>query len=334
MDNRFELMQDWLSTLSIFKKDSFSLPEPASSDASFRRYFRIKSDDKSLIIMDAPPENESCDAFIAVSKQLSSIGLNVPQVLAQDLTRGFLLLTDLGTQTYLSVLNEDNAEELYSNALQSLVILQTKGKTFSNQLPVYTAELLSQEMALFDDWLGKKHLDMGMNKIENLAWQQLQNTLINSANAQPQVYVHRDYHSRNLMFTEPDNQQSNPGILDFQDALKGPLTYDAVSMLKDCYITWDARQVTEWSREYFLMLCEVNLLSKHEWSEFQKSFDLMGVQRHLKASGIFARLYHRDGKVNYLDDIPATLDYLVSSAEKYHEMNFLIDWVEKMQVKL
>lgn len=334
MDERFELMQDWLESLSEIKRGNFSQPNPASSDASFRRYFRIKSDDTSLIIMDAPPENESCDAFIAVSKQLSSIGLNVPEVLAQDLTLGFLLLTDLGTQTYLSVLNEDNAEELYSNALQSLVILQTKGKDFSNQLPNYTSELLSQEMVLFDDWLGQKHLDLGMNKLENIAWQQLQNTLINSANSQPQVYVHRDYHSRNLMFTEPDNQQSNPGILDFQDALKGPLTYDAVSMLKDCYITWEQRQVTEWAREYFLMLCKVNLLSKHEWAGFQKAFDLMGVQRHLKASGIFARLYHRDGKLNYLDDIPATLDYLVSSATKYSEASFLIDWVDKMQVRL
>lgn len=330
MDKRFELMQDWLETLAQLKHENYSEPKPASSDASFRRYFRIELDEKSLIIMDAPPENESCDAFIAISKQLKQIGLNVPEVLAQELKLGFLLLTDLGTQTYLSVLNENNAEELYTNALTSLVTLQTKGGPPGNFLPLYTADILRTEMAMFDDWLGQKHLDMGMNKLERLDWQALQSTLIKSALSQPQVYVHRDYHSRNLMFTE----QNNPGILDYQDALKGALTYDAVSMLKDCYITWDEQQVSEWLRQYFLMLCEVNIVSKHEWKAFQKSFDLMGMQRHLKASGIFARLYHRDGKENYLNDIPATLDYLAKASEKYKESHFLINWIERMQEKL
>lgn len=329
-DQRFEKMQNWLAGLTELTQQSYSQPVPASSDASFRRYFRIQSDDKSLIIMDAPPENESCDAFIAVSKQLNSIGLNVPIVLAQDLKQGFLLLTDLGTQTYLSVLNENNAEKLYASALESLVTLQVKGKILANDLPLYSPKLLTQEMALFDDWLGQKHLNMGMNKLETIAWQELQSILVKSALAQPQVYVHRDYHSRNLMYTE----QNNPGILDYQDALKGALTYDAVSMLKDCYITWDEQQVTEWLRQYFLMLCEVKIVSKHEWAGFQKSFDLMGMQRHLKASGIFARLYHRDGKENYLNDIPATLDYLAKASAKYKESHFLINWIEKMQEKL
>lgn len=327
-DQRFEQMQDWLAGLAELKNKSISQPVPASSDASFRRYFRIQLENKSLIIMDAPPKNESCDAFIAVSKQLKSIGLNVPVVLSQNLKLGFLLLTDLGTQTYLSVLNENNAEKLYSNALESLVILQQKATPLGKFLPKYDQKMLIQEMSLFDDWLGKKHLNVSMNKFETLEWQNLQTILVQSAIKQPQVYVHRDYHSRNLMYTE----QNNPGILDYQDAVIGALTYDAVSMLKDCYITWDEQQVTEWLREYFLMLCAVNLVSKAEWQAFQKSFDLMGIQRHLKASGIFARLYHRDGKENYLDDIPATLNYLVNASKKHKETSFLTGWVEeKMQ---
>ncbi len=330
MDNRFELMQDWLVNLDELNNQEYSKPIPASSDASFRRYFRIKVAEKTLIIMDAPPENESCTAFISVSKQLKSIGLNVPVVIAQDLKKGFLLLSDLGTKTYLSVINEKNAEQLYTQALTSLVTLQTKGNKLAQDLPVYSTELLSQEMSLFDNWLGETHLNLAMNKLQKNEWQSLQNLLIKSATNQPQVYVHRDYHSRNLMFT----QQDNPGILDYQDALKGALTYDAVSLLKDCYITWDEQQVIEWTRQYFLMLCKESIVTKNEWQEFQKSFELMGLQRHLKASGIFARLYHRDGKENYLNDIPATLNYITATAKKHPEANFIVEWVEAMQAKL
>ncbi|HBQ44462.1 MAG TPA: aminoglycoside phosphotransferase [Thiomicrospira sp.] len=327
MSDRFTLMQTWLSSLEILKKVDFSEPEPASSDASFRRYFRIKiAGSSSLIIMDAPPAQEDSSAFIIVSQQLKEMGLNVPVVLAHNLAQGFLLLSDLGVKTYLSVLNESNVDELYSNALSSLVTLQTKGVLFANKLPAYDTELLTAEMSLFDDWLGKKHLATSMNKIQGIAWHDLQNILVKSALAQPQVYVHRDYHSRNLMFVESENQ---PGILDYQDAVKGPLTYDAVSLLRDCYISWEEEQVSDWQREYFLMLTKERVLKKDEWSGFQKSMNLMGIQRHLKASGIFARLYHRDGKENYLADIPATLTNLTLVAEKYPETQFLVDWVEK-----
>lgn len=332
MDLRFEQMQTWLAGLNRFKQGELSLPEPASSDASFRRYFRVRfnnsTDQQSFIIMDAPPEQEDCRPFIAVSAELDALGLHVPKVLEQDLTRGFLLLTDLGSTTYLSVLNESNAETYYTDALRALVVLQTQAK--SSHLPIYDAALLNREMDLFTDWLGERHCDLGMNKLEHQAWLSVKHGLVQSALAQPQVYVHRDYHSRNLMLTK----QHNPGILDFQDAVHGALTYDAVSLLRDCYIVWPAEQVREWQRQYFLMLCQAGRLSQSEWSGFAKSMDLIGIQRHLKAAGIFARLYHRDGKDGYLNDIPATLNYITEVGSHYNEMRDLVDWTQKLVSRL
>ncbi|WEJ63250.1 aminoglycoside phosphotransferase family protein [Thiomicrorhabdus lithotrophica] len=331
MNERFQMMLDWLQSLSILKDCEVTNPVSASSDASFRRYFRIEakgaSGQHSYIIMDAPVEHEDCRPFIAVSEQLVSMGLTVPEVLAQNLTQGFLLLTDLGSTTYLSVLEqaeESTVDRLYGDALEALVCLQTKGNDAAQNLPSYNESLFTTEMSLFSDWLLSTHLEIGLNKLENQAWQSVQNTLIKSALKQPQVYVHRDYHSRNLMVLD----EANPGILDFQDAVKGPLTYDAVSMLRDCYIAWPEEQVVEWQRNYFLQLCQQNMMHREEWESFQKSMDLMGVQRHLKASGIFARLFHRDGKEGYLDDIPLTLDYLVKVGAKYSEMTSLLDLVE------
>ena len=331
MNERFQIMLDWLQSLPILQGCEVTNPVSASSDASFRRYFRIEaknaSGQNSYIIMDAPVEHEDCRQFIAVSEQLVKMGLTVPEVLAQDLTQGFLLLTDLGSTTYLSVLEqaeESTVDSLYSDALEALVLLQTKGNDAAQNLPAYDESLLTTEMSLFSDWLLSTHLEVGLNKLENQAWQSVQNTLIKSALKQPQVYVHRDYHSRNLMVLD----EANPGILDFQDAVKGPLTYDAVSMLRDCYIAWPEAQVVEWQRNYFLQLCQQNMMHRDEWSGFQKSMDLMGIQRHLKASGIFARLFHRDGKEGYLNDIPLTLDYLVKVGAKYSEMTSLVDLVE------
>jgi len=331
MNERFQMMLDWLQSLPILQGCEVTNPVSASSDASFRRYFRIEANNasaqKSYIIMDAPVEHEDCRPFIAVSEQLVNMGLTVPEVLAQNLSQGFLLLTDLGSTTYLSVLEqaeESTVDRLYGDALEALVRLQTQGNEAAQNLPAYDESLLTTEMSLFSDWLLSTHLEMGLNKLENQAWQSVQNTLIKSALKQPQVYVHRDYHSRNLMVLD----EANPGILDFQDAVKGPLTYDAVSMLRDCYIAWPEAQVVEWQRNYFLQLCQQNMMHRDEWAGFQKSMDLMGVQRHLKASGIFARLFHRDGKDGYLNDIPLTLDYLVKVGAKYSEMTSLLDLVE------
>lgn len=332
MDQRYYAMQAWLQSLTRFQSGTLSEPVSASSDASFRQYFRVvyqtlEADGvettQSWIVMDAPPQHEDCSAFIRVSAQLAACGLQVTEVVEQDLQQGFLLLTDLGDTTYLSVLNEQNADALYRDALSALVTLQTAD---AGHLASYDQTLLSQEMALFDGWLGQRHCQMRMNTTQQQRWQQVQAHLIRSALAQPQGYVHRDYHSRNLMVTT----QRNPGVLDFQDAVRGPLSYDAVSLLRDCYIAWPQEQVVEWQREYFLMLCQAGRLSKNEWTDFVKAMDWMGVQRHLKAAGIFARLYHRDQKSGYLKDIPRTLNYIATQSERYKELHFLADWLEPL----
>ncbi len=332
VDERFEMMLDWLKNQPLLAGCEVSHPVPASSDASFRRYFRIavKSDteiDTTYIIMDAPVEHEDCRPFIAVSAQLNEMGLQVPKVLAQNLIQGFLLLTDLGTTTYLSALetaNESQADQLYQDALSALVRLQSNGQSAAQKLPAYNQVLLETEMNLFPDWLVGTHLNLSLDKVEKQSWLSIQQHLQQSAMAQPKTYVHRDYHSRNLMVTSKDN----PGVLDFQDAVHGALTYDAVSLLRDCYIAWPEEQVSEWQRSYFLQLCDVKLASKSEWHAFQKSMDWMGLQRHLKASGIFCRLAHRDGKEGYLNDIPLTLDYLVKVGSKYNEMTDLVRLLE------
>ncbi|VAW46642.1 Phosphotransferase involved in threonylcarbamoyladenosine t(6)A37 formation in tRNA [hydrothermal vent metagenome] len=332
MNERFETMLAWLTQLPFLVNQKVSPPLPASSDASFRRYFRIQvtnqeGAENTYIIMDAPVEVEDCEPFIRISKQLRNIGLNVPKVLAQNLEQGFLLLTDLGNQTYLSAMesaSESEVDRLYQSALTALVTLQSKGQKLAPTLPNYDASLLDNEMNLFSDWLVGTHLNITLDQVEQQRWKTTKELLQRSALAQPKVYVHRDYHSRNLMVT----QQNVPGILDFQDAVQGALTYDAVSLLRDCYIAWPEDQIVEWQRAYFLQLCAVNLAHKSDWLAFQKSMDLMGVQRHLKASGIFARLNHRDGKENYLKDIPLTLSYMVTVGSKYSELNDLVRLIE------
>ncbi|QKI89688.1 aminoglycoside phosphotransferase family protein [Thiomicrorhabdus xiamenensis] len=341
MDERFQQICDWLEQLPILQGRTFSEPVPASSDASFRRYFRIElsapfSEPSSeelgyhndrLIIMDAPPQHEDCRPFIDVAQTLQEIGLNVPKVLDQDLQQGFLLLTDLGSTTYLSELqnvDESRVDELYRQALSALVRLQSRSRQEAQRLPNYDSELLNREMDLFPDWLGEKHLTREFDKLQKAQWQEMKQYLIDSALQQPQTYVHRDYHSRNLMLAPG----RNPGILDFQDAVNGALTYDAVSLLRDCYIAWPREQVEEWLRAYFLELCQYQVLDKGQWNDFQRAFDLMGIQRHLKASGIFARLWHRDGKEGYLHDIPQTLQYIVSVGSSYKEMGPLVGWIE------
>ncbi|MBN2647458.1 MAG: phosphotransferase [Thiotrichales bacterium] len=341
MDERFQAMCSWLESLPLLRESVFDLPQPASSDASFRRYFRIvlnqpfRNQDSAelgyhndrLIIMDAPPQHEDCRPFLAVADTLAQCGLNVPLCLAQDLSQGFLLLSDLGSQTYLNQLQSDggrHAESLYSQALDALLQLQTRGQSAAKHLPLYDAALLEREMDLFVDWLGVRHLERPLNHLQQLQWQEMKRFLIDSAVQQPQTYVHRDYHSRNLMCAPG----RNPGILDFQDAVFGPLTYDAVSLLRDCYIAWPAEQVQEWLRAYFLALCQNQLLEQNQWRDFVRAFDLMGIQRHLKAAGIFARLWHRDGKDGYLQDIPATLHYILQVGAAYPVLTPLLHWIE------
>ncbi len=314
MDIRLEEINTWLQTdLNI---SNYSI-EPASADASFRRYFRIILDNdqgKSLIIMDAPPSKEDCAPFIDITNRLLKSGINAPEIKAFSAENGFLLLSDLGNTMYLDKLNEENADELYHAAINSLITMQSH--TSTAELPQYNEALLHQEMSLFSDWLLNKHLGLPTQD----SW--LQNTfsfLSQSALEQPQVFVHRDYHSRNLTW----QHDQSPGVLDFQDAVLGPISYDLVSILRDCYIKWPSDHLVNWVTYYCDTVRQNDLLPNFSQAEFTRWFDLMGIQRHLKASGIFARLYHRDDKKGYLKDIPRTLSYIEEVSQKYSELNEL-----------
>lgn len=294
---------------------------PASADASFRRYFRIHTAAGSRIVMDAPPEQEDCRPFIQVSALLAGLGLHVPEVLAQDLTQGYLLLTDLGTEMYLPALTETSVDRLYGDAMAALLRLQQAGP--APQLPPYDRERLQQEMALFRDWYLQRHLGLELDPAAEALLGRTFDLLADSALQQPQVIVHRDYHSRNLMISDP-----NPGILDFQDAVNGPLTYDLVSLLRDCYIAWPRQRVQSWVRDYHQRLQAAGLAGKVSAGQFRRWFDWMGIQRHLKASGIFARLNYRDGKAGYLQDIPRTLAYVLEVGAEYPELEEFVDWLK------
>ncbi len=293
---------------------------PASEDASFRRYFRVHHQDRTFIVMDAPPDKEDCSAFLDVTERLRNCGLHAPEVHAQDLQQGFLLLEDLGSVSYLQKLNADNVDELYGDAMAALLQFQVRAKVSS--LPPYDEALLMQEMQLFPDWLLGEHLGISINEEQESQLQTLFISLAENALAQPAVFVHRDYHSRNLMVQDP-----NPGIIDYQDAVHGPVTYDLVSLLKDCYVKWPVDRVHGWLASYHSRYCD-STSSNIGIDQFTRWFDLMGVQRHLKASGIFARLCHRDGKPGYLADIPRTLSYIVDLEESYDELGWLVELIK------
>ena len=292
---------------------------PASMDASFRRYFRLGYNGESRIVMDAPPEQESCEAYIDVAMRLQAAGVHVPAILEQDLDQGFLLLADLGTDLYLDALTEDSADRLYDDALRALADIQTRAD--KNGLPPYDERLLLQEMMLFPDWLLSRHLHIKLTAKQQDGLQRVFAYLIDNALEQSRVFVHRDYHSRNLMVCPGHN----PGIVDFQDAVAGPVTYDLVSLLKDCYIKWPRQLVNDWASGYYRT---IKLPAAVTEATFLRWFDLMGVQRQLKASGIFARLYHRDQKPGFLKDIPRTLSYILDLGQEHTELQFLIDLIE------
>lgn len=293
--------------------------EPASADASFRRYFRVDFTDgrhDSLIVMDAPPVHEDCGPFIRVASLFGQAGVNVPRVLAQDLERGFLLLTDLGRQTYLDALDEANADALYRDALAALVRIQVASR--ADALPPYDRTLLERELNLFPDWYVARQLDQRLNDDQRNALERVFERLLANNLAQPRVFVHRDYHSRNLMYTAP-----NPGILDFQDAVFGPVTYDLVSLLRDAYIEWDEPRQIDWCVRYWELARKAGVPVAGDFGEFYRDFEWMGVQRQLKVVGIFARLCFRDGKKQYLDDQPRVLRYLHAACARYNELGEL-----------
>ncbi len=304
-------MDERLKMLSSWARDQLANPglepRPASVDASFRRYFRVQSGDKSYILMDAPPEHEDSAPYIHAARALLDLGLNVPEILAQDLGRGFLLLSDLGDRTYLSELSAANADHLYNDALAALISLQTGTCRDPDYFPKYSRDLLRGEMELFRLWYVPHRVGLFLSDEQNSIIDNTFSLLADAALAQPQVWVHRDYHSRNLMVTE----HNNPGILDFQDAVLGPVAYDLVSLLRDCYITWPESKVDDWIQTYHGLALQAEVPITADEQEFRSWFDFIGVQRHIKVLGIFARLYHRDGKANYLDDLPAVLSYLL-----------------------
>ena len=281
---------------------------------------------ESFIAMDAPPPHENCRPFVQIAGYLESMGLNCPRILGADFDNGFILMTDLGSKRYLDELerNRDRAPELYNDAIDALLMMQEKGEAYQQQLPTYDYDFIAFELSIFRDWLCGRHLGIDFSDDEEKQWQECCEFLIDNALRQRQVFMHRDYHSRNLMLTG----ENNPGILDFQDAVEGPLTYDVVSLFKDCYIKWPADQVKEWTLQYFDRL-NPELKGDLAADDFIQQFDLMGVQRHLKAAGIFARLNHRDGKSGYLDDIPRTLSYISDTAPRYAELRVLANLVEE-----
>lgn len=308
-DQRLLGIQNWLQ--SELGAGRYEL-EPASADASFRRYFRTRHDGKSFIVMDAPPDKEDCAPFITVAGLLADAGLNAPRVLAQDSAQGFLLLSDMGQQTYMDALQHDNPDSFMHDAINALVTWQKS--TRAGVLPPYDRELLQRELDLFPDWYVGRHLGYKLSKEQSRHWDIVCELLIGSALAQPQVYVHRDYMPRNLMVCDP-----NPGILDFQDAVEGPIAYDVLSLFKDAFISWSADQIARWRHYYWQQAGEAGLPVGNE-ANFIRAFDLIGLHRHLKVIGIFARIRHRDGKPHYLEDVPRFIGYICDVLPQYPEL--------------
>lgn len=319
MADRRARLQHWLE--QVLGTERVAL-KPASGDASFRRYWRLRQGGRSLIAMDAPPGQEDTARFVQVAETLRSLGLHTPELIAQSQPLGFLLLEDLGDLLYLDVLAPDSADRLYGDALGALAAIQACATTAG--LPEYDAPFLRREMDLFREWLLGAQLGIRLEEDETAYLASTWKFLIDSALEQPRVFVHRDFHSRNLLVCAPPS----PGILDFQDAVAGPVTYDLVSLLRDCYVAWPRERVETWAWGYFALAVHSGILRPEHEGRFLRWFDLMGVQRHLKASGIFARLNVRDGKPGYLADIPRTLGYVQEVAPAYQQLARLAELIE------
>jgi len=321
-DARAVAARDWAFQHLQLQAASFA---PASADASFRRYFRIEDGARSWVLMDAPPEREDCAPFVRVAQLLLDAGLHGPRVLAQDLERGFLLLSDLGRRTFLhavTVDNADNADALMSDAIDALIRWQLASRP--GVLPPYDAALLQRELSLFPDWYVARHLRTSLTSAQAATMARIDALLIDSALAQPRVYVHRDYMPRNLMISTP-----NPGILDFQDAVEGPLAYDVVSLFKDAFLSWPAERVIAWRGLYAERARRAGL-PLPDAATFARQFDWMGVQRHLKVIGIFARIHYRDGKPHYLADVPRFIGYVRDVASRYDELAPLLGLFDEL----
>lgn len=328
-DKRLLELNIWLAGLE--KAWGLDLPSlaSASSDASFRRYFRVlgksQAPKSSYILMDAPPTHEDTRPFIKISEFLGASQLNVPKVLEANVEEGFLLLSDLGHTTYLSVLNQESAHQLYDDAANALIQMQLGSK--KGVLPEYDAALLKREIGLFPEWFLNQHHQLHLSKAEEASLNTVFELIIQNNLSQPQVTVHRDYHSRNLMVTT----ENNPGILDFQDAVYGPITYDLASIYRDAYVEWEEHQQIDWVIRYWEKARAAHLPVANDFGDFYRDFEWMGLQRHLKVLGIFARLYHRDGKDGYLKDLPLVLKYTRKVAERYNAFKPLVQLLDKVE---
>ena len=319
-DTRLQQLTDWIQ--QTYPEATISV---ASADASFRRYFRVETENQSLIAMDAPPQHEDCEPFIDITQRLRNVGVHAPKIVAQNLAQGFLLLEDLGNTPYLDVLDNTSADSLYGDAIQALLKIQ---QADTSGLPLYDDTLLIREMALMPEWFLKTHLGITPEASQQKTLQRLFTIIATLVQQQPQVFVHRDYHSRNLMVT-PDN---NPGVIDYQDAVLGPISYDLVSLFRDCYIQWPNEKIATWVFQFKAQGEALGLMTEVPDSTFIQWFDYMGLQRHIKVLGIFARLKHRDGKSHYLDDLPLTLHYVMEVSKKYSLTRPLADLFNQWQI--
>ncbi len=365
---RQKQLTEWLS--SLYPNQPFSLA-PASADASFRRYFRATfADGSTKVVMDAPPQHEDCQPFLHVAQLFEAAGAHVPHVYAQDLTQGFLVLSDLGNTTYLQALNEGNAQALYGAATDALIKIQLASQ--ADGLPPYDEALLRRELNLFPDWYIAKHLGVTLTAKQQAKLEEVFARLIANNLAQPCVYVHRDYHSRNLMViespllnplpmpspqsspasgrggergsqfwisageeaNEKGNFQLSPGVIDFQDAVYGPITYDLASLFKDAYVKWEEPQIIDWLIRYWQKARQAGLPVREDFGDFYRDYELMGAQRHIKVLGIFARLSHRDGKDGYLKDMPLVMEYLHKACERYIDLKPLLNILLELNVQV
>jgi aminoglycoside/choline kinase family phosphotransferase len=321
-DDRRASLERWLA--KQLQGARFSLA-PASEDASFRRYFRATLEGgATYVAMDAPPDKEDCRPFVHVARLLEGAGVHAPRIHAQDLQAGFLLLADLGTRTYLQELNEDNADALFADATDALVRWQLA--TRPGELPPYDEALLRREMNLFPEWYVARHRGIGLKDEQKSALEQIFRLLIANALDQPAAYVHRDYMPRNLMVCEP-----NPGVLDFQDAVLGPITYDVVSLFRDAFLSWEEERVLDWSVRYWEKAKRAGLPVERDFGEFWRAFEWMGLQRHLKVLGIFARINYRDGKPKYLADTPRFIAYARAVAKRYAALAPLLKLLDDIE---
>ncbi|TXH71517.1 MAG: aminoglycoside phosphotransferase [Thiothrix sp.] len=321
-DVRLEQLTEWVNTLPAWQGAQLA---PASADASFRRYFRVSKEGKTAIAMDAPPDKENCAPFVDITARLRAAAVAAPELYAKNLFDGFLLLEDFGDTPLLNELSPSNADPLYESAMDTLLRVQ---QTDIDGLPEYSSEFLRREVDLMPEWFLKTHLGLAAEEIPDKLIENTFTNLINAVLEQPVAFVHRDYHSRNLMLA-PENKL---GVIDFQDAVWGPVTYDLVSLLRDCYVVWPQQRVKRWALAYHKEAIAEGVLPPIDEVSFLRWFDLMGLQRHLKVLGIFARLNHRDGKSGYLKDLPLTLSYVLTVGSQHPETCRLVEWMRQARI--